>query len=284
MKAPMKNILILVFRIFPNIIPFAIEFIIFTISFFAVIGVRMHHSWEPCMTIALSLVVAVILNGIFAVILRFSNWTIEKFAAIGKKYATPHIIKDVRENYASNSLSDKAKDEVYALLREYGMDGLPEDTKKYIRDHQALEEMITRFRRCEEERITKRNSIVIEYTKLFFACRLEDYSSLENSIHRFLVCMDADMRYELLTCNNAYNKNDIRVFCSNVQQFCEIPVEVMAKFQEKVFGNWFPDTTFDSLKSNFSKTSRSKFSTVSDSVTLEDIVANWKETYNQNNK
>ena len=64
-----------------------------------------------------------------------------------------YIIKDVRETYAHNSLSDKARAEVLALLREYGMDGLPEDIKNYRRNQQALEEMITRLRRIEEDRI-----------------------------------------------------------------------------------------------------------------------------------
>ena len=170
-----------------------------------------------------------------------------------------------------------------ALLREYGMDGLPEDIKNYIRNQQALEEMITRLRRIEEDRIKKRNILVEEYTRLFFAGRLEDYSSLNESIIRFLVCMDADMRYEQLACNKSYSKADIRVFCSNVQLFCEIPVDVMAKFQEKVFGNWFPNTSLDSLISNFSKTSSSKFSKISDSVSLEEIVEDMRRICNPNN-
>ena len=235
------------------------------------------------MTIALFLVGAVVLNGALAIALRLSNWTIVKFATIGKKYAAPYIIKDVRETYAHNSLSDKARAEVLALLREYGMDGLPEDIKNYIRNQQALEEMITRLRRIEEDRIKKRNILVEEYTRLFFAGRLEDYRSLNESIIQFLVCMDADMRYEQLACNKSYSKADIRVFCSNVQLFCEIPVDVMAKFQEKVFGNWFPNTSLDSLISNFSKTSSSKFSKISDSVSLEEIVEDMRRICNPNN-
>ena len=279
MKEKIVNILIKVFRTFPNVIPFVVEFVIFTIS---ALG-AFHHNLGCSMRIALFFVEAVVLNGALAIVLRLSNWTIVKFATIGKKYAAPYIIKDVRETYAHNSLSDKARAEVLALLREYGMDGLPEDIKNYIRNQQALEEMITRLRRIEEDRIKKRNILVEEYTRLFFAGRLEDYRSLNESIIRFLVCMDADMRYEQLACNKSYSKADIRVFCSNVQLFCEIPVDVMAKFQEKVFGNWFPNTSLDSLISNFSKTSSSKFSKISDSVSLEEIVEDMRRTCNPNN-
>lgn len=283
MKEKIVNILIKVFRTFPNVIPFVVEFVIFTISALGSIGIGMQHSLGRSMTIVLFLVEAVILNGVLAGVLRFSNWTIVKFATIGKKYATPYIIKDVRETYAHNSLSDKARAEVLALLREYGMDGLPEDIKNYIRNQQALEEMITRLRRIEEDRIKKRNTIVEEYTRHFFARRLDDYRSLDESILRFLVCVDADMRFEQLAYNKSYSKADIRVFCSNVQLFCEIPVDVMAKFQEKVFGNWFPNTSLDSLISNFSKTSSSKFSKISDSVSLEEIVEDMRRTCNPNN-
>lgn len=283
MKEKIVNILIKVFRTFPNVIPFVVEFVIFTISALGSIGIGMQHSLGRPMTIVLFLVEAVILNGVLAGVLRFSNWAIVKFATIGKKYAAPYIIKDVRETYAHNSLSDKARAEVLALLREYGMDGLPEDIKNYIRNQQALEEMITRLRRIEEDRIKKRNTIVEEYTRHFFARRLDDYRSLDESILRFLVCMDADMRFEQLAYNKSYSKADIRVFCSNVQLFCEIPVDVMAKFQEKVFGNWFPNTSLDSLISNFSKTSSSKFSKISDSVSLEEIVEDMRRTCNPNN-
>lgn len=283
MKEKILNIIITVLGFFPNVIPFVVEFAIFTISALGSIGIGMQHSLGCSMTIVLFLVEAVILNGVLAGVLRFSNWTIVKFATIGKKYATPYIIKDVRETYTSNSLSDKARAEVLALLREYGMDGLPEDIKNYIHNQQALEEMVTRLRRIEEDRIKKRNSLVEEYTRHFFARRLDDYRSLDESILRFLVCMDADMRFEQLAYNKAYSKADIRVFCSNIQLFCEIPVDVMAKFQEKVFGNWFPNTSLDSLISNFSKTSSSKFSKVSDSVSLEEIVEDMRRTCNLNN-
>lgn len=283
MKEKILSVCITILGFFPNVIPFAVEFAIFTISALGSIGIGMQHSLERSMTIVLFLVEAVILNGVLAGVLRFSNWTIMKFATIGKKYAAPHIIKDVRENYASNSLSDKARAEVLALLREYGIDGLPEDIKNYIHNQQALEEMVTRLRRIEEDRIKKRNTIVEEYTRLFFAGVLDDYRSLDESILRFLVCMDSDMRYEQLACNKKYSKADIRVFCSNIQLFCEMPVDVMAKFQEKVFGNWFPNTSLDSLISNFSKTSSSKFSKISDSVSLEEIVEDMRRTCNPNN-
>lgn len=283
MKEKILSVCITILGSFPNVIPFAVELAIFFISAFGALGVGLQHSLGFSMTIALFLVGAVVLNGALAIALRLSNWTIVKFATIGKKYAAPYIIKDVRETYAHNSLSDKARAEVLALLREYGMDGLPEDIKNYIRNQQALEEMITRLRRIEEDRIKKRNILVEEYTRLFFAGRLEDYRSLNESIIQFLVCMDADMRYEQLACNKSYSKADIRVFCSNVQLFCEIPVDVMAKFQEKVFGNWFPNTSLDSLISNFSKTSSSKFSKISDSVSLEEIVEDMRRTCNPNN-
>ena len=283
MKEKILSVCITILGFFPNVIPFAVELAIFIISAFGALGVGLQHSLGFSMTIALFLVGAVVLNGALAIVLRLSNWTIVKFATIGKKYATPYIIKDVRETYASNSLSVKARAEVLALLREYGMDGLPEDIKNYIHNQQALEEMVTRLRRIEEDRIKKRNTIVEEYTRHFFARRLDDYRSLDESILRFLVCMDADMRFEQLAYNKAYSKADIRVFCSNVQLFCEIPVDVMAKFQEKVFGNWFPNTSLDSLISNFSKTSSSKFSKVSDNVSLEKIVEELRKTYNQNN-
>lgn len=283
MKEKISNFGIMVLGSFPNVIPFAVEFAIFTISAVGALGFGLQRSLGYSMTIGLFIVEAVILNLVLAVVLRISNWAIMKFATRGKKYAASHIIKDVRETYNSNSLSDRAREEVLALLREHGMDGLPEDIKNYIRNQQALEEMITRLRRIEEDRIKKRNILVEEYTRLFFAGRLEDYRSLNESIIRFLVCMDADMRYEQLACNKSYSKADIRVFCSNVQLFCEIPVDVMAKFQEKVFGNWFPNTSLDSLISNFSKTSSSKFSKISDSVSLEEIVEDMRRTCNPNN-
>ena len=114
MKEKILSVCITILGSFPNVIPFAVELAIFFISAFGALGVGLQHSLGFSMTIALFLVGAVVLNGALAIALRLSNWTIVKFATIGKKYAAPYIIKDVRETYAHNSLSDKARAEVLA--------------------------------------------------------------------------------------------------------------------------------------------------------------------------
>lgn len=263
-------------KISANAIPYVVVLVIFVISATIAVMFSLQHDMNTCGSVIVFIASMILFLLLFSIFLRFTEWVINAFAARGTKYISHYIIKYVREGYAKGTLPDMTMLEVLALLREHGEDGLPDHIKAWIHDCRDLQKLSTTLKMLEEERILKRNAVILEYTRLFFSGRLEDYESLESSIRQFLISLDPELHYDKLSLNKDFSKADIRLFFCNIQTFSGIPKEALAKFQGKVFAHWFPVASSDSLTSNYTKTAASKLPKVSDTLSLESIIENMK--------
>ncbi len=207
---------------------------------------------------------------------RIAEWVINRFIKVEKKYTAPDIIRYVKQEYNNDALSERTKIEVISLLQEHSGDFLPEEEKEAIRKEKELRKQIECKKQELEKLLKKRIDTILEYTTLLFCGRLDDYESLEESMKQFLVNFDCSKRYYAISKNDDFSKADIRVFCNNVREYFDVPLENMANFQRKVFGNWFPDNKPESFVSNFNKTGSSKLPKVSDKLSLQEIINNIK--------
>ena len=280
MKKKLSSYCISAIQMSTDAIPFVIAFVIFLMSALTATFVASTKGWGTAGLLLAFAVSILLLGALYFFYQKLSEWTVTAFVTRGKQYAAHYILSYVRENYGNGALSKIAQAETVALLREYAKDGLPEEVRKYIQDQMNLQSLSDMVKALEHEKTKKLHTLVIEYCRLFFCGRVENYESLEYSLRKFLIDGRVELSNDKVVGGDSFTKSDIRVFCSNVQATCGMPVERMAKFQKVIFIHWFPDTPEASLISNFSKTGASKQLKVTENLTLEAIVDEKKNELN----
>lgn len=263
-------------RLFPKIVPYVIIVIIALISIGAAWYNSLLHGWGKFGFMIATVLNLFVLGGIYYASIRLSRFIVESLSRAGKKCFASDMMRSIHEGYTTHTLSSSTSSEVKAFLRDAGKDELTDSEKRYLQNEAEVERLEEERQRAANEMKQKKIAVIMEYTRLLFCGRIENYPTLEKSLERFLrigdVAVDSD-KYVLI---GKYKKADIRVFCSNICAYYEITGEAMAKFQKIVFAKVFDTAKIVSLASNNTKSNASKLAKVTDQMTLTDIVEELK--------
>lgn len=276
MKKILATIVCNVLLMSPYITPYIITTIIAVLSTMISICIAAKYGYG---TIGLSFafsICAITFGICYCLHLKIAGLIIDAFTSKGQKYVAAYMMRFIQDNYAKATLTESTKTAALSFLHKYAKDGLTEHEKTCLQNDADMRMFIDIREKEERTMKAKKMDIVMEYTRMLFCGRVENYDSLDYSMRILLLTGKVQLKSEKLIQGDNISKSDIRVFCTNVQIYSGIAIDTLARFQKLVFANWFQETPLESLVSNFSKTGASKLPRVTDTNTLEDIIDNIK--------